>query len=202
MVEGDVEKTTQFSLCPFQRLTRPALHLRDLALAQQQVAVLKALHGIEERELGLACLLHLLGLAKGGLCFCQRPRLVQRIGQGRSVDHSLKGIATAVGQLDALPGVVERLLHVAEGQVEFAEVVGSYGSVLPILLCNSQLQPRLHRLGGLGQPAERAQVKAGFIQDKGLVVFPSAHPPVCATAGQKSRTARRGPRRTRRVFSH
>ena len=85
------------------------------------------------------------------------------------MSHPLEGVAAAVGQLDALLGVADGPGHVAGRQGQLAEVAGAVGGVLPVLLGNIGLQPRLHRLDRLRQPAQRPQVEAGLVQDEALV---------------------------------
>ena len=70
------------------RLTSPILHLPVLPLTQQQVAVLIAVEGVEDRMLRLKLLLHLLRLPEPVLCFLHSPGLVQCIGKGTGRENA------------------------------------------------------------------------------------------------------------------
>ncbi len=152
VVEGSRKNIFLPAFNPFQRLSGPLPDLaaagegvlagegwrrlgdpgRGLALSQQKVAVLEAPQRVEQRELGVILLLHSLGLLKEGAGLPEVSGLVEGVGQGCAVDHPLFGVSAAVGQFHAVPGIVHGLEEVSQGQVEFAQVAGLYGSIFPI----------------------------------------------------------------------
>ena len=87
------------------------------------------------------------------------------------VTHPLKRIAAAVGVGHATLGVPHRPGHLAQRQLQLAQVAGADGGVFPVLLLDVHLQPSPHRLEGLGQPAQGAQAEGGFVQQPGLASF-------------------------------
>ena len=99
----------------------PGLRLRS---AQQQIAVPKTRERIEPGILRLVLRLNRLGLAEGRRALLPPARLVQGVGPRRPGGHPLKGIAAAVGQLDALLAERHGARHVPQGQGQLAEVAG------------------------------------------------------------------------------
>jgi len=82
VVQRDGEKA-QASLChPGQCLRRPALHLLHLPLAQQQIAVQKALKGVEQRKRRLPLPLQYFGIMEGRFGLSLTISLMQGIGPG------------------------------------------------------------------------------------------------------------------------
>jgi len=53
-----------------------------------------------------------------------------------SADHALKGVAAPVGEVDALPGLLQGLREFTADLEKLAEVVGCKSGTLPILLRN------------------------------------------------------------------
>ena len=96
-----------------------------LGLGEEQVAILEALQRIQQRVVGLALGLHLLGLAEARLRLGPAARLVQGVGMGRALDHPLKRIAAAVGVGHGLLGVPHRPGHLAQRQLQLAQVAGA-----------------------------------------------------------------------------
>ena len=101
--QGDVEQPF-VSPCDFDRLSGPALYFLMFPLAQQQVAVLKAPLGVEERVLTLHLLLHSLRLAEKGLRLGQAAehRAGAGLGPRREVAGCHQGLDVGVAALDAL----------------------------------------------------------------------------------------------------
>ena len=131
MLDADVPKSSM-------RLPRGAL-----GGGEEQVAIPEALQRVEQRVVGLALGLHLLGLAEARLRLGPAARLVQGVGVGRAHCHPLKRIAAAVGVGHGLLGVPHRPGHLAQRQLQLAQVAGADGGVLPILLLDvaSPAQP-------------------------------------------------------------
>ena len=49
-----------------------------------------------------------------------------------------------VGEFDALLRISERLRHIAEGQVDFAEIAGVHRCIIPIFYASHDLQTCFH----------------------------------------------------------
>ena len=99
---------------------------------------------------------------------------MQGIGQGRSTDHSLEGIAAAIGQLHALARVVKCLFNLAHGEVKLAQIARVRGRIEPDLLCKTPVQGRPHCLGRLTQPSQCPQVEPGLVEYPSLVCPPES----------------------------
>jgi len=119
-----------------------------LRLRQQHVAILEALHRIQQRILGLALGLHLLCLAEAHLRLGPASRLVQGVGMGRSLGIPLKRIAATVGVRHGLLGVPHRPGHLAQRQLQLAQIAGADGGACPDLLLDAHLQRSPHRFEG------------------------------------------------------
>ena len=104
-----------------------------LRLRQEQVAILEAPQRIQQRVGGLILGLHLLGLAEARLRLGPAARLVQGVGMGRALGHPLKRIAAAVGVGHGLLGVPHRPGHLAQRQLQLAQVAGAGGGLFPVL---------------------------------------------------------------------
>ncbi len=124
----------------FDRIPHPARlafrvqrHLPRGALGggEEQVAIPEASQRVEQRVVGLALGLHLLGLAEARLRLGPAARLVQGVGMGRAIAHPLKRIAAAVGVGHGLLGVPHRPGHLAQRQLQLAQVAGADGGLFP-----------------------------------------------------------------------
>ena len=80
---------------------------------------------------GLRLGLHLLGLAEARLRLGPAARLVQGVGVDRARDSSAERIAAAVGVGHGLLGVPHRPGHLAQRQLQLAQVAGAAGGVRP-----------------------------------------------------------------------
>jgi hypothetical protein len=109
----------------------------------------------------LLLLLHLFGLLKETSSLAGSTPLVQSVGQRGTFRHSMEGVAAAIGQLDALFGVTDSLLNIAEGQVKLAEVAGTGGRVSVVASRDSRFQSSPHRLDRFLKPADGAQLETG-----------------------------------------
>jgi hypothetical protein len=105
-----------------------------LRLCQEQVAIPEATSRVEQRVGGLKLGLHLLGLAEAHLRLGPAARLVPGVGMGRVRHHPQKRIAAAVGVQHGLLGVPHRPDHLAERQLQLAQVAGAAGGLFPALL--------------------------------------------------------------------
>jgi hypothetical protein len=81
---------------------------------------------------------------------------------GRAVGPPLKRIAAAVGVGHGLLGVLNRPGHLAQRELQLAQVSGADGGVFPVFQPDGTFQPSSHRLEGLGQPAQGAQTEGGL----------------------------------------
>ncbi len=100
----------------------------------------------------------------------------------------------------ALFRVVYSLPQITEGEIEFAEISGSDGSILPVFQRNTSLQSSLQWLNCFGQSPEGAQAKPCLIQDKRLDTRQAVPGQDSARAGRKNCPKRLGQRRMRRAF--
>ncbi len=137
---------------------------RPFGCGEEQVAILEARRGIQQRVGGLALGLHLLGLAEERLRLGPAARLVQGVGMGRARSHPPKRIAAAVGVRHAPRGVPHRPGHLAQRLLQLAKVVNADCGKSQIVLLDEILQPSPYRIEGLGQPAQGAQAKTCFVQ--------------------------------------
>jgi hypothetical protein len=96
----------------------------------------------------------------------RRPAWCRGVGTDRvRAAHLPKCIAAAVGVGHAALGVPHRPGHLAQRQLQLAQVAGArMAAFFPVLLLDAHLQPSPHRLEGLGQPAQGAQAEGGFVQ--------------------------------------
>src|ERR1019366_10089027 len=89
---------------------------------------------------GFAFRLEPLGFREQAHGFGKVAGLMEGVGERGASGPPLEPVATAVREIDRLPGCGDRLRYVSEGEVEFAQVAVPDGCALPIL--------RLH--GGFG----------------------------------------------------
>jgi hypothetical protein len=89
-------------------------------------------------------------------------KLMERAGEGCALAHSLKRVATAVGEIDRLAGGGDGFWYVAEGEEELAKIAVTNGSIPPTLQLQIAFGPGPYRLDGIGQPADRAEGEPGF----------------------------------------
>ena len=150
-----------------------------------------ALQRVEQRVGGLALGLHRLGLAEARQGVGAAARLVLGVGQRRTKGHAQKRIAAAVGEVHGLLGVAHRGGHVAQRQLQLAQVVGVFGGLRPARLFDGHLQPGPHRLDGLPQPAQGAEAEGGLAQQPGLVASASAGETRLQGGSKKQATAPR-----------
>lgn len=143
-------------------------------LIQQQIAVLKPPKGVEEDIIRLLLFLDLLRFIEENLSFRQTACLVQRIGQCRSLAHSLKCITASLSEVHALFSKLDSLACVADRQIKFAEVPGICGRVVPDLFRNTLLQSSLHRLNRLRQSAQRSKVESHLTKNKAFRILRKA----------------------------
>jgi hypothetical protein len=105
------------------------------AEVEQQIAVLKVLKQIEPRTFGLLLRLQTLCFPKELFRPRTVPRLMQRGPQGSATTHAPECIAALIGVGDALLSQRDRLGHLAQRQLQPAQIAGGDSCVQPIFLC-------------------------------------------------------------------
>lgn len=93
-IEGAVEEP---SLLPGQRLRRADHDILFLTLVEEQIAVLVAPVGVEQRTGWVILSLHAFGLAEESGSFLPPARRVKDTSQRRPIERALDGIAALVG---------------------------------------------------------------------------------------------------------
>ena len=106
---------------------------RALRLSQEQFAILETSQRIQQRGVRLPFLLLPLGLAEERLRLGLIPTLVQGVGMGGVLGHSLKRILAAVGVGHGLLGVCHGGGDLAQRQFQLAQVAGASGGSFPRL---------------------------------------------------------------------
>jgi len=97
---------------------------------------------------------------------------MEGVSEGGAFAHPLGPVATAVGEIDRLSGRVHCFLYASEGDVEFAEIAVSDGSVLPILRFRGVVGCGPHVLDGVGQPADGGKDTSGLADHPRLSGWP------------------------------
>src|ERR1017187_9264146 len=166
VVEADVEEPSPL---PVQGLGSPAEDFRSLALPEEQVAILIAPERVEGRGFGLALRLEPLGFREQAHRFDKVAGLMEGVGEGGAPAYPLSPLATAVGEIDRLPGCGDRFRYVAEGEMELADVVVMAGYAPPIRQLHGGFGCNLHRLDSIGQPTNGAEDEPSPADQQGLI---------------------------------
>jgi hypothetical protein len=95
---------------------------------------------------------------------------MQGIGVGGANTHAPIHIPGTIGMTHALRAALHRRRAIAQGELQLAEVSGSFCCIYPILLFDTHFDIRPHRLQGLTQAPQGVQPRARPVQHNGLSI--------------------------------